>query len=556
MGLDSMKVWTIVLMAMAAVSAVAGPVREWDWHIPPEIYRELEFTDRAAVDRAVKIFQQAVDAEASGKKVTDLVPRYRAARGEWKKVQIQAESEDFNGALLAYVVFMQAYSCHLAHDRNESIKIYGDVLDLYADQAWVILPTRYMLHLVHTSMGDIKASNRYLDEIVADKRRQSDALWVIATNARAERYRGEGKLPEAMELWRTIAAMKPFPGTSPARSVQTSCEQLLRAYTMAQGNFEEVVEQLFNGVDDRKKGARAQKVFDTAMYLAQLSGYRDCNNGFFKDLYPKEKKRKEAMERTAKAFLSWFKTAYASIEQDGRIWDGEWLLLAIFDGKESAAERMKHLSRLRDEVRKTTDKKTRNERVRRLTFALIGRGESALAREVAQLMDGARDKIWFCYEVEYRCGQWNAALQLLDEILGMKPSPPPEETLRAKWAVAEICADKTKNYERAIKTYLDINQPPKSLWPLAECYRASGKKPQGYQTLTEIASIFPDAAPSAILKMAGWYLADGNKEKAIALYRRLLSQPEWKERSESSAAHQALERLGVATGGAMTNTVR
>ena len=551
-----MKNFLAGVLIAAAMEAVAGPISEWNWHMPPDIYRELEFTDRAAVDRACKIFQQAADAEGRGVKVTDLVPRYRAARGEWKKVQIQAEAEEFNGALLAYVVFMQAYSCHLAHDRNESIKLYGDVLDLYGDQAWIVLPTRYMLHLVHTSMGDVKASNRYLEEIVEDKRRRQTTLWVLAANTRAQRYRAETKLREAMDLWHMIADLKPFPWGDPARAVQDACAETFRAYTMAEGNFDEVAEGLFKDVDDKKKNARSQRVLDKTMYLAHLSGYRDCSNSFFNDLYPKEKKRKAAMEKTAKAFLSWFKTAYSSVEQDGRIWEGEWLQLSVFSGKESKDARMKHLQKLMEIVRNTKDKKDRNGKVCHLAFYLVDSGEQALGRDVAQLMDGQLDKLWFCYEFECKCRQWKAALQLLDEIVAAKPPPTPEEVLRAKWGIADICHNKIGDYDRAIKTYVDINQPPRSLWPLADCYRAAGKKQQGYQTLTEIASIFPDSAPAAVLKMAGWHLQDGNKDKAIALYRRLLSQPEWKERSESSAAHQALERLGIATGGAMTNTVR
>ena len=35
-----------------------------------------------------------------------------------------------------------------------------------------------------------------------------------------------------------------------------------------------------------------------------------------------------------------------------------------------------------------------------------------------------------------------------------------------------------------------------------------------------------------------------------------MKHPKWKQSGASSRAHQALERLGVATGGAMTNEVR
>ena len=67
--------------------------------------------------------------------------------------------------------------------------------------------------------------------------------------------------------------------------------------------------------------------------------------------------------------------------------------------------------------------------------------------------------------------------------------------------------------------------------------------------------MFANDAPRAVLTLAQLCEQDGDKKKAIALYRRLLSQPEWKKTGESSQAHQALERLGERTGGAMVNEV-
>ena len=97
--------------AFAKANAYAEPMREWDWHMPGEVYKELEFTDRAQVDRAVKLFEQAVDAERRGVKVTELVPRYRNAAGEWRKGQVQGETSDAgNEPLLAYAVVMQGYA--------------------------------------------------------------------------------------------------------------------------------------------------------------------------------------------------------------------------------------------------------------------------------------------------------------------------------------------------------------------------------------------------------------------------------------------------------------
>ena len=110
-------------------------------------------------------------------------------------------------------------------------------------------------------------------------------------------------------------------------------------------------------------------------------------------------------------------------------------------------------------------------------------------------------------------------------------------------------------YAEAIKLYEDINQPPGTLWDIQWCYRRLGEKKKAQGTLDEI-TFFPDQAARAVWTKAEYFREDGEKDKAIALYRRLLSQPEWKKTQESSLAHQRLEAWGIATGGAVINEVR
>ena len=113
----------LLLLALAPAGAA---VNGWSWEMPAEVYRELDFSSRAGVDRAAKIFAQAFEAERRGARVTDLVPRYRAAVAEWRKVQIQAEAETFDETLISYSIFMQAYSRERAHDTNEALKLYEE----------------------------------------------------------------------------------------------------------------------------------------------------------------------------------------------------------------------------------------------------------------------------------------------------------------------------------------------------------------------------------------------------------------------------------------------
>jgi len=109
--------------------------------------------------------------------------------------------------------------------------------------------------------------------------------------------------------------------------------------------------------------------------------------------------------------------------------------------------------------------------------------------------------------------------------------------------------------EKAIPLFIEIADPPASLWALQECFWRVGKKSQAQATLTEIASIFPPEAARAMYQKADYYQRDNDKAQAIAHYRRILAHPDWKKSGEASNAHQRLEQLGVETGGAVIHGV-
>ena len=199
-----LKSKVLCALALAAFAASAEPIREWDWHMPGDVYKTLEFSDRAGVDRAVKLFQQAIDAERRGTRPPDLIPRYRAAAVEWRKIQVKGEADDFNAPLLAYAVFMQGYARQQAHDRNEAIKLYNEVLDIYPEQKFIAVPARYMLSAVRREMGDVKQANELLEEIVEDKAADGHRIYYNVLRSLASVRWGEDKVDEAAELWSKI----------------------------------------------------------------------------------------------------------------------------------------------------------------------------------------------------------------------------------------------------------------------------------------------------------------------------------------------------------------
>ena len=178
-------------------SSFAEPIREWDWHMPGEIYKTLEFSDRAGVDRAVKLFQQAIDAERRGTRSPDLIPRYRAAAVEWRKIQVKGEADDFNAPLLAYAVFMQGYSYMQARDRNKAMNLFNEVLDLYPEQKFISVPARYLVSCLKRSIGDVKQADEDIVEIIEDKGADGHPVYALV-------FRGKECLaaPLSYRVWR------------------------------------------------------------------------------------------------------------------------------------------------------------------------------------------------------------------------------------------------------------------------------------------------------------------------------------------------------------------
>ena len=544
-----------VLCAMFALaSANAAPLGEWDWHLPGEVYKELEFTDRVAVDRAVKLFQQAVDAERRGVKVTDLVPRYRAAAGEWRKVQVQAETAGGNENLLAYAVFMQGYAKQQAHDRNEAKKLFAEVVDLYPEQKFIAVPARYMISVVDRELGNVKKADAALEEIVDDKAADGHPIYYNVLKSMASVRWNEGKADEAADLWAKIA----FSKKAEWNLWRQACKDLVLARVVTE-DFGELEAALFADLDANKRKERVEAVSGSAKWIGEID--RNDWNGITKYLdrmYPRDKKaseRKKALERIRKGYLAWLDGEAPVFEGYDDGWTYALAQLRARLGYEKSTDILKRVKALEPMVKNAKPDQV-DGRVRTLAMELLGIGEKDGARAAAGMAKNVFSRLRLQYDVEMAAGEWKAAAMYLTEFINTKPPAEPSALKGAKYDLASLYRARLGAPDKAVKIYQELDDPPRSLWGLAEALRESGKKNESYTTLTEIASIFPNDAPNAVLRMAQWKEQDGDKEKAIALYRRLLSHPKWKQTGASSAAHQALERFGIATGGAMTNEVR
>ncbi|NLF85613.1 MAG: tetratricopeptide repeat protein, partial [Lentisphaerae bacterium] len=195
------------LIALAAAGAAAPrPLRaqeSWSWVLPTKIYQNLDFSERAGIDRAREAYRRAEEAERRNTPVNELIPYYRGAAAEWKKIQLQNEMTA-SSALSAYLLFMQGLSLQGARDRNAAIKTYTELLDYFLDERWISTAALYHIGLAHQQNGDERRAQTTFDTLVEDPGHARHALAARALRRLGDmRWRAK-KSAEAAAYWRRV----------------------------------------------------------------------------------------------------------------------------------------------------------------------------------------------------------------------------------------------------------------------------------------------------------------------------------------------------------------
>ncbi|MBI3985741.1 MAG: tetratricopeptide repeat protein [Lentisphaerae bacterium] len=104
-------------------------------------------------------------------------------------------------------------------------------------------------------------------------------------------------------------------------------------------------------------------------------------------------------------------------------------------------------------------------------------------------------------------------------------------------------------YEKALARYQQWNVQPQSQYSVANCYLRLGKTESAVSALREIEGFFPNESAKAALMIANIYRDAKLPDKQVAALRGLLKK--YPGSSESSVAHQELEKLGIKPGGGL-----
>ena len=522
-----------LLVAAAALCASAAVERVGDWwvNVPPKTLKSMSESERTCAVRAAKQFEMG---------------SYRAAAEEWKRFQTEfmtTASED----AAAWASFFQALSLDRAKDRYKAIDLYSETMELYPESmatcAALYFRGRSQLDNGNTTKG-------YADyrDLVENPEFNRHPLAYAAYNSLAWNALSEGRFSQALELWRALVAL-PHDGNGSIWRGAKSNLDIVEGLADPAGEISRIASNEKRDFEKRRVSLREWR---SRMWNA-VRNDNSVVNAFYSKNLGKSKDLKEAktdyLKRMTVAFSKIAGPVFAKC--DGGAWE-----MVVYDYETVAALMPKNIDKAVERVvaalrgEKSPDR--RGARARSFIDKLCGDGRYGEAKLLLDLIPDPNSRAWKAVDIGWkmRDGKYiSAALEPLEK------SPDPDVVRKARLNRASCCKQLLGEWDTAIKIWEEYPSPPGTLWNIAECHRAAGRKAVAQGVLDEICGVFPSDAAAAMLRKGDWFAADGDRKNAIACFRRILSHADWQKTGSASQAHQRLERYGIATGGAVLNDV-
>ena len=571
------KQFSVALVAcVVATQAFAA----WEWELSTKRYMGMNAFERAQYTKAKK------QCEAK---------EYRAAAAEFEKFKIQFDDSDY----IPYVVLMRGYCLHKAKERGQAIRVYNEVMDYFPDKIEDASAALYHLGLAHLENGDDRKGILAMKEMAEDEDYSKHPLAAAALTQLANNHIRNKEPEQAVPYWQQAindfgttnmqAAIrglhdigrKTAPGAEVARhSLTLYClqEQKISSYdkwmstsknaqdprhrrgiadyghaVAANGWYHRSPPELWaRYYDFHTERLPADKQLYWDWYKAQKGWYAQDNAlgryyeqalYFCTELYPRDGRGVGAHKDTAGiavdalAFIKTVKESEKALEM--------YSFLLPKAPKNILNDAISHAVAL---VALTKDPEKADAQYAELAKAVGLAGQLSLAVSITGRMKDRLKAGWTAVEVMKIAGKYADAAAKLEELEGMGDD---RNKKHAQGSRAIIYHQNTREYEKAIKLYREISEPPATLFQIAQCYNALNKRDEAIRTLTEIQSSFSDRAAEALWTKATYYQKWGNAKYAIGSARQLLKaypSTEW-----SSRAHQMLEAYGVKTGGGVVD---
>ncbi len=534
----------LVVLVLSGLLVSHGSTRHedgWRWRLPDRHYGNLSFPQRTSVDRALSLHERGL-TELRANRDDEAVTAFRAAATEWRRFGV--EYMDAPEYAMAYAHFMQAHGQHLARNRHLAVQLYTEVLDYYPDTPSIAIAALYWRGRAHEENGDMARAVADWTRLVEDADAPGHPLTAVAREQLALDAWRRAQWEVAGRLWETILSED----TEVGHQVKLRAAWDLMALRAMQGRWGAVSVWLEAAYPDiRHRTSRAEHFLWECWRLFDNHWRRTYVDQVFEG-----GEQGVDANRFRRGAIEWFDALGTEFVEAGKAWEHIHQRFDYLRQLDPAMQQERALEVIRWLRGQKDDDTLAESRVRQLAGTLANAGLHDHARGLIDLIQDTTRRLWVAYEIEVRAANFRAAQLLLDRL---EQEEEPEGVLRARRARAHLFHHSLQDYEAAIPLYIEIAEPPGTLWSLQDCYRRAGRMEDAQKTLSEIVSMFPQDAARAMFQKAVYYERDGLSREAIAHYRRILAHPEWRQTSESSQAHQALERLGIATGGGVVHEI-
>ena len=481
----------------------------------------------------------------------------------------------------AYAVLRKARCLHFGNKRFEAIKAYNEVLDYFPNATNYAAAALYYIGACQSESGNLVDSMKAWTEMARDVDYRKHYLAAGALTGLAGNLLKQGKFAEAATY--SAQAAIDFRQSNPDVA-RAAIAQVLRIYIRLQPEQAKLREfyEAVGGFDYNPMKPNDKN------FWGHIRGGLNNNLGKFTDTEKKESDKvyrywADAMEGK---FLDWddFQIDLANYRRQYEGNTPKWLdrldrqfnayqkagdygrivrWLALYAGQKAKMQeyytklefskmdnrQLQDLIRVffeeiqdptlaRNVFGKLHLEAMKDDEKVQLARYLWNRDEGAVEILCPTLTDKDRGRLELlrCYEARRNAPK---GIPLADEV-----TKSPAGAKEAYWIKGTLLQISGK-FAEAIATYQAADNPPHNLWRIADCLLAMKKRDQALAQLREVENFFQDVAPEAALRIANLYRDD--RKQYIKLLRGVLKK--YPKSSQSSMAHQELERMGVPIGG-------
>ncbi|MGO8689273.1 MAG: tetratricopeptide repeat protein [Thermoguttaceae bacterium] len=521
-----MKRLSLVIVALAAACPAVLPAEAvaWSWQLPAARYQGLNQFERRQYDKAAALVEKQ---------------DYKTAAGEFEK--FQAEFPD--SSMLSYMLFMRGYCLEQSNNRNTAVKVYQEVIDYFPEKVEDCAAALYHIGLSQLDNGDMLKGVRAFRALADDPRYKDQPLTAGAIRRLGDHYWSRRQYEAAVKCWKQVVAN--YTGQNDEEA-NVAANNVISWYVKNRdyAGYEAWLVNDRNRADAPVRKRLVERAYGVAWngFSTDWEKYAAASE---KDRIEKNKLKTEDM----KAFYQYLKSRREWFDKAGDTWGYHELALQFLTSlwgdrvsREAAANDALAL------IKQIKDKSDADNKLARLVDFLNQQGQYERARYLLPMIQDKILALFKDYELLAHENKWAEATARLEEV---EKGGNPQWKQRAVWNRAEVYKEHTGQYEKAIKLFEQINQPPGTLWEIQECYHRENKLKEALATLTEIEAMFPDDASRAAWQRAAYLIEAHDRKNAVAQSRRIMKM--YPKSQESAAAHRWLEDNGVLSGGGVSD---